>query len=77
MAPLTAMTRLKTNKKFWQSWSSPQLMAFNAVKAMIARQVRLTYPDPNEPLDIETDASNYQPGSVIKQHGRPVAFLQS
>jgi hypothetical protein len=44
---------------------------------MIAREVLLQYPDPNKPFDIETDASDYQPGAVIKQHGRPVAFFWS
>jgi hypothetical protein len=75
MAPLTSLTGLKTNKKFCQSWSTPQLKAFNAIKAMIACKILLTYPDPNEPFDIKTDASDYQLGAVIKQHGIPVAFF--
>jgi hypothetical protein len=72
MAPLTG---LKMNKKFCQSWSTSQLKVFNAIKSMIAHNVLLTYPDPNEPFNIETDASEYQLGAIIKQHGVPVAFF--
>ena len=35
----------------------------------------MSYPDPNKPYDIETDASNLQLGAVIKQEGVPIAFF--
>jgi hypothetical protein len=75
MSPLTELTGLKSNKLFCDRWQKAQLLAFEGVKAMIAREVQLSYPDPNKPFDIETDASNYQLGAVIKQHGCPVAFF--
>jgi hypothetical protein len=42
---------------------------------MIAQEVVLAYPDPNKPFDIKTNASDYQLGAVIKQHGHPVTFF--
>jgi hypothetical protein len=75
MSPLTALTGLKSNKNFHNQWQNAQFKAFNAVKAMIARNVLLTYPNPNDPFDIETDALDYQLEAVIKQHGQPVAFF--
>jgi hypothetical protein len=32
------------------------------------------YPDFNKPLDIHTDASHYQQGTVISQDNCPIAF---
>jgi hypothetical protein len=59
-----------SSKKYW---TTEQDNTFNAVKALIACNVLLHYPNPNEPFDIETDASEYQLGAVIKQDGLPVA----
>jgi hypothetical protein len=75
MTPLSALTGLKSNKLFRERWLKAQTLAFKPVKAMIARDVLLTYPNPNEPFDIKTDASDYQLGAVIKQHGHPAAFF--
>jgi hypothetical protein len=55
-------------------WHKPQLLAFKAIKAMIAQEVLLTYPDLNKPFYIKTDTSDHQLGAVIKQHGWLVAF---
>ena len=48
--------------------------AFNQMKAIIQRDTMLMYPDHNKPFHIETDASDFQLGAVIKQDNRPVAF---
>eukprot|EP00978_Attheya_sp_CCMP212_P014731 scaffold37681_cov54-Attheya_sp.AAC.4 len=55
----------------------PYNKAFNAMKAlMMAKDCLLLYPDPNIPYyDIETNASDYQMGAIIKQNGRPVAYF--
>ena len=46
------------------------------MKDLMAQDCLLvSYPDPNIPYDIETDASDYQMGAVIKQNGRPVAYF--
>ena len=48
--------------------------AFDQMKAVIARDVILRYPDHNKPFHVYTDASNLQLGAVIMQDNRPVAF---
>ena len=69
LAPLMAMTS-KTPFK----WEAPHQQGFNTMKSLVAADALLAYPDPNHPFDVETDASDYQLGAIIKQHGRPVAY---
>jgi hypothetical protein len=45
-------------------------MAYN-----IAKEVVLAYPDFTKPVEIFTDASTMQLGSVITQGNRPLAFF--
>ena len=44
------------------------------MKAIIAQDVLVKYPDHNEEFHVITDASDYQLGAVIIQKGAPVAF---
>ena len=69
LAPLTDLTG---SKSF--IWTSTHHEAFNAMKAMVAKDAMLAYPDHNKPFTIETDASDYQLGAVIEQDGRPVSY---
>ena len=69
LAPLTALTGKKTFE-----WNDAHDKAFHQMKAVAAMDAILAYPDHNLPFDIETDASDYQLGAVIKQKGRPVAY---
>jgi hypothetical protein len=64
----------KTKKKPWR-WESIHQQAFNKVKATIAKDVVLAYPDFTKPFEIYTDASMMQLGSVITQGNRPIAFF--
>jgi len=69
---LAPLTKLTGSKAF--SWSAEQSDAFRSLKAMIVQDTTLHFPDHNDPFDVYTDASDYQLGSVIMQHGRPVAY---
>ena len=68
LAPLTDLTA----QKF--VWLPIHQQAFERMKALVGRDCLLAWCDPTEPFDIETDASDYQLGAVIKQNGRPVAY---
>jgi hypothetical protein len=64
----------KTKKKPWQ-WESIHQQTFDNVKAAIAKEIVLAYPDFTKLFDIYTDASTMQLGSVITQGNRPIAFF--
>jgi hypothetical protein len=74
LTPLTAMTKI-SNKEFTLHWNPECDKAFAAVKAMICQEVLLTYPNPDLPYDIETDASDKQLGAAIYQNSKPIAFF--
>ena len=69
LAPLTALT----GKRAF-IWTSECQQAFHHMKALVSSDALLAFPDHTQPFDVETDASDYQLGSVIKQNGRPVAY---
>jgi transposase InsO family protein len=62
LAPLTELIGTKTFK-----WDEPQRKAFREMKALIAKDTLLAYPDHNLPFKIETNASDYQLGGHIYQ----------
>ena len=55
-------------------WTLEHQTAFTRMKALVALDTLLAYPDHNLPFDIETNASNFQLRAVIKQKGHPVAY---
>jgi hypothetical protein len=69
LAPLTNLTG-KGNF----IWNLEHQKAYLIMKALIAQDCMLQYPDHNKPFDIYTNASNYQLGVVIVQEGIPVAY---
>ncbi len=56
-------------------WESIHQQAFDNVKATVAKEAVLAYPDFTKPLEIYTDASTMQLGVVITQGNRPIAFF--
>jgi hypothetical protein len=48
---------------------------FDNVKAAIAKETVLAYPDFSKPFKIYTDASSTQLGAVSTQDSRPIAFF--
>ena len=38
------------------------------MKSLVIQDTLFVFPDPNKPFLVETDASDYQLGAVIKQH---------
>jgi hypothetical protein len=84
LAPLTSLIgecgQTKTNKakgtkKVPWHWDEVHQRAFNHVKATIAKDVVLAYPDYSKVFEIYTDASSKQLGAVITQDDRPIAFF--
>jgi len=84
LTPLTALVgacretkttnKNKTNNLPWR-WDPIPQQAFDDVKATIAKDVVLAYPDFTKPFEIYTDASTMQLGAVITQDNRPIAFF--
>ena len=84
LAPLTSLvgecgqtkvTRAKGTKKAPWHWDEVYQRAFNHVKATIAREVVLAYPDYSKVFEIYTNASSKQLGAVITQENRPITFF--
>jgi hypothetical protein len=84
LAPLTLLvgecgqiktTKAKGTKKVPWHWDEVHQRAFDHVKATIAKDVVLAYPDYSKVFKIYTDASSKQLGAVITQDNRPIAFF--
>ena len=69
LQPLTSMTG-----KGEFRWTEECQKAFEEMKAIIAAETLMSYPDHNKPFQVYADASNYQMGAAIIQDGRPVAY---
>ncbi len=64
----------KTKKKPWW-WDLIHQQAFDDVKAAIAKETVLAYPEFLKPFETYMDASSMQLGAVITQDNRPIAFF--
>ena len=69
---MTPLANLIKSKKL--IWTKEFQQAFEVIKAIIAKDAFLRYPDHNKPFHIYTDASDLQLGAIIVQDGVPVVF---
>jgi RNase H-like domain found in reverse transcriptase len=69
LAPLTELT----GKKAFV-WEDKHQQAFDQIKALIATDALLAYPNHNKPFNIKTDTSDYQLSAIIKQDNRPMSY---
>jgi RNase H-like domain found in reverse transcriptase len=78
LAPRTDLTSNKDGavgkKRGPIKWEKVHQEAFNKIKQASMDDVVLSFPDFNKPIEIHTDASDVQLGSVIMQDRKPVAF---
>jgi hypothetical protein len=72
IAPLTAASGGDGKTKV--KWTKEMNDAFDQIKAFLAKDAFLRYPDHNKSFHIYTDASDYQMGAAIMQEGVPVAY---
>ena len=70
LSPLSSLTSVKVKWK----WLPEHQEAFDQLKALIAKETLLTFPDFSKEFEIHTDASKLQLGACISQDGKPVAF---
>ncbi len=71
----TKVSRVKGTKKVPWHWDEVHQRAFDHIKATIAREVVLAYPDYSKVFEIYMDASSKQLGAVITQENRPIVFF--
>ncbi len=64
----------ETKKQPWW-WDPIHQQGFDNVKAALAKETVLAYPDLLKPFEIYRDASSMQLGAVITQDNRPIAFF--
>ena len=60
-------------KKGFQ-WGGKQQQYFEALKDNISSAPVLALPNLGQPFKIQTDASDYAMGTILLQHGKPIAF---
>jgi hypothetical protein len=71
----TKVTKAKGTKKVPWHYNEVHQRAFNHVKATIANEVVLAYPDYSKDFEIFKDASSKQLRVVITQDNRPIVFF--
>ena len=71
LSPLTTMC----GKNVPLKWTKEAQNSFKKIKAIVAKQIMLAFPDYNKPFTVYTDASDYQLGGVVTQEGKLIAFF--
>jgi hypothetical protein len=63
-----------TSAKVKWKWTPECQGSFEKMKAIMAKETQVTFPDFTKEFEIHTDASKLQLGACISQGGEPVAF---
>jgi hypothetical protein len=71
LAPLSSITSAKVK---WKCTPECQDSSFERMKAIMAKETLVTFPNFTKEFEIHTDASKLQSGACISQGGKPVAF---
>ena len=68
---------LTTSRSTFSSSKGLSQECIDAIEILKAKlkEASLASPIPNEPLEIETDASDYALGGILSQKGRPIAYF--
>ncbi len=74
LADKTKLLRQLLKKDTLFEWSAEHEKAFKEIKDAIDTDTRLRYFDPNQPCEIEVDASMQGLGAALIQNGMPIAF---
>jgi hypothetical protein len=56
------------------AWDQSQQQAFDDLKQCMCSALVFSLPDLQHPFEIETDALDYVVGTLLTQHGHPVAY---
>ena len=73
-APLTELTKCGPTKNCPIKWIPSCTKKFLQMKALVAKETILDYPDFSKNFTIHTDASDVKLGAVIMQEVKPLAF---
>jgi arginine deiminase len=60
--------------KLWH-WGSVHETGLDTLKTAIDKDIVLAYPNYSQEFEVYTDTSKFQPGAVITQKNRPLAFF--
>ena len=71
----TKVTKANKTKNAPWHWDEIDQQAFDNVKATLAKNVTLAYPDYTQGFEIYTDSSKLQLGAVITQSNRLLVFF--
>ena len=77
MLPLHALLNSDKPKSQTITWNDTALAAFYTPKDALTTATLLSYPQPDSPSCLVTDASNVSVGAVLQQHvkGNPISFF--